>query len=61
MYEKVRSRIRKSEASSTTKAKLRVRAIGLSRMWLNRKESRYLAETNLRQIQEGSLEVKLIL
>ena len=49
MYEKVRSRIRKSEASSTTKAKLRVQAIGLSRMWLNRKESRYRAETNLRQ------------
>ena len=49
MYEKVRSRIRKSEASSTTKAKLRVRAIGLSRMWLNRKESRYRAEMNLRQ------------
>ena len=38
-----------SEASSTTKAKLRVRAIGLSRMWLNRKESMYRAETNLRQ------------
>ena len=31
MYEKVRSRIRKSEASSTTKAKLRVRARSTAR------------------------------
>ena len=34
MYEKLRSRIHKSEASSTTKAKLRVRVIGLSQMWV---------------------------
>ena len=31
MYEKVRSRIRKSEASSTTKVKLRVRARSTAR------------------------------